>query len=59
MNIEQYRNFLVSDRHINEENRHADRCTYVWKKLYVPFYSVLDFWKYTDFSKIQKYDYVF
>lgn len=54
MNIEQYRKFLISDEQIKAERLHADRLTYVWQNLYIPFYSNMDFWKNTNFSKIKK-----
>lgn len=54
MNIKQYKKFLISDEQIKAENLDADRLIYVWQNLYIPFYSNMDFWKNTNFSKIKK-----
>lgn len=50
MNVEQYKNYLVDTEKLNGENIDRDRCTYVWKNLYIPCYSTMEFWEKTEFE---------
>ena len=47
MKIKDFEKYIVT-KDLNDSSIHMDRCDYSWKKLYIPVYSSMEFWKNTD-----------